>query len=144
MEVKVNQVKSPNEESAVINVSEMTDSIRAAVALLENGEKILIGLKDDTRVPLQMKDIYYIETVDEKSFAYTKSDCYEVKSKLYELEEVMDFRFFRCSKSMILNSRKIKNVKPVENSRMCATLLNGETVVISRSYIKDLKKRLGI
>ncbi len=144
MEVKVNQVKSPAEESAVINVSEMTDSIRAAVALLENGEKILIGIKDDSRVPLQMKDIYYIESVDEKSFAYTKNDCFEVKSKLYELEEIMDFRFFRCSKSMILNSRKIKNIKPVENSRMCATLLNDETVVISRSYIKDLKKRLGI
>lgn len=144
MKVTINQVSNTNEESAVINASLMTDSIRAAVALLENGENIIIGIKDDTRVPVKMNDIYYIESVDEKTFAYTKNDCYGLKNKLYELEETLDFRFFRCSKSMILNSRKIKSVKTAENARMNATLLNDETIVISRNYVKDLKKRLGL
>lgn len=144
MKVTINQVSNTNEESAVINASLITDSIRAAVALLENGENIIIGIKNDTKVPVKMNDIYYIESVDEKTFAYTKNDCYGLKNKLYELEETLDFRFFRCSKSMILNSRKIKSVKTAENARMNATLLNDETIVISRNYVKDLKKRLGL
>lgn len=144
MKVTVNTVSNPNEESAVINAVSMTDNISAAIALLENGEKFIIGIKDEQKVPVKMKDIYYIESIDEKSFAYTRTDCYEVRNKLYELEETLDFRFFRCSKSMILNSRKIKSVKTIENARMSATLLNDEAVVISRSYVKDLKKRLGL
>lgn len=144
MKVKINKVNSKEEESATINAFELSDSIKAAVALLENGTNIIIGILGDTRVPINAHDIYYFESVDEKSFAYTKDNCYEVKSKLYELEENLDFRFFRCSKSVILNSRKIKSVVRADNSRMNATLLNGEVVVISRSYVKELKRRLGI
>lgn len=144
MKVTVNRVSGKSEESAVINASEMTESIKTAVALLENGENIIIGIKDDTKVPVRMNDIYYIESVDERTYAYTKNDCYALRGKLYELEETLDFRFFRCSKSMILNSRKIKNVRSGDNARMNATLLNDEVIVISRSYVKDLKKRLGL
>ena len=57
---------------------------------------------------------------------------------------MLDFRFVRVSKSMVLNIKKIKSVKTAENARMNAALLNGEQVVISRSYVKDLKKRLGL
>lgn len=144
MKVTVNRVNDKSEESAVINASEMTESIRTALALLENGENIIIGIKDDTKVPVRMNDIYYIESVDERTYAYTKNDCYTLRGKLYELEETLDFRFFRCSKSMILNSRKIKSVRSGDNARMNATLLNDEVIVISRSYVKDLKKRLGL
>ena len=79
-----------------------------------------------------------------KCFVYTKDSCYELKQKLYELEAMLDFRFVRVSKSMVLNIKKIKSVKTAENARMNAALLNGEQVVISRSYVKDLKKRLGL
>ena len=45
---------------------------------------------------------------------------------------------------MIVNLRKIQSVKTEYNGRMQAQLLNGETIVVSRSYVKDLKRRLGI
>ena len=43
---------------------------------------------------------------------------------------------------MIVNMRKIKAVKSELGGRMNATLLNGEVIVISRSYVKELKQRL--
>ena len=82
--------------------------------------------------------------MDDKSFIYTKNECYEVKYRLYELEGILDGRFIRISKSMICNIRKIRSVKNAVNSRMTATLVNGETIVISRGYVKDLKKRMGL
>ena len=45
---------------------------------------------------------------------------------------------------MICNIKKIKNVKASLNGRFDAILLNDEKIVISRSYVKDLKKRLGM
>lgn len=144
MRVVLNNISESEEESAVINATEVTDSIKAAVSLLENGEASLVGYKDGEKCSLSVSKIYYVESVDDKSFAYTKDDCFEVRYKLYELEETLDRRFLRISKSMICNIRKIRSVKTVENARMKATLLNNETVMISRNYVKDLKKRLGL
>ena len=67
-----------------------------------------------------------------------------MRCRLYEVESNLDFRFFRCSKSMICNLRKIKSVKAESNARMRAELLNGEVIVITRSYVKELKKKLGL
>lgn len=144
MKVIVKKVSSPEEEEAVIKVSRVTDCISTAIGLLENGEKVLMCLKDGESIPCLFSAIYYAETVEDKTFVYTRNDCLEVKNRLYELEESLDFRFFRCSKSMILNVKKIKGVRTVDNAKMEATLLNDEKVLITRSYVKTLKKRLGL
>ena len=56
----------------------------------------------------------------------------------------LDSRFLRCAKAMIVNIRKIRSVKSELNARMRAELLNGEQIVISRGYVKDLKEKLGV
>ena len=45
---------------------------------------------------------------------------------------------------MIVNIRKIRSVKSELNARLRAELLNGEQIVISRGYVKELKERLGV
>jgi DNA-binding LytR/AlgR family response regulator len=144
LRVIFNQISQEESESAVINAYERTPSIDTAIGLLENGEQIIVGYKDGEKMPCRLSQIYYFETVDDKSFAYTKDTCLEVRSRLYEIEQSLDFRFFRCSKSMICNLRKIKSVKAESNARMRAVLLNGEVIVITRSYVKELKKKLGL
>ncbi len=94
---------------------------------------------------LDTKEIFYIESVDNKTFIYCKNNIYETKQKLYELEEILKgTKFFRCSKSMILNIGKIRSVSPSVNSRFEAKLVNGETAIISRQYVPTLKKKLGM
>ena len=144
MRVVFNKISKEESECAVINAYEHTSSIDTAIGLLENGEQILIGFKDGEKVPCRLSQIYYFETVDDKCFAYTKDSCLDMRCRLYEVESNLDFRFFRCSKSMICNLRKIKSVKAESNARMRAELLNGEVIVITRSYVKELKKKLGL
>ena len=144
MKVTFNRIAQGESECAVINAYERTSSIDTAIGLLENGEQVIVGYKDGEKMPCRLSQIYYFETVDDKSFAYTKDTCLEVRSRLYEIEQSLDFRFFRCSKSMICNLRKIKSVKAESNARMRAVLLNGEVIVITRSYVKELKKKLGL
>ncbi|WP_029319964.1 LytTR family DNA-binding domain-containing protein [Butyrivibrio sp. AE3004] len=144
MRVTFNKIEKNEDEYAVINAHEKTAVITTAVELLENGEQIIIGYKDGESIPCPISKIYYIETVDDKCFAYTKDACFEIRSRLYEIEANLDFRFFRCSKSMLCNIRKIKSIKAESNARMRAVLLNGEDIIISRSYVKEMKKRLGL
>lgn len=144
MKVVLEKISQKNEESAYIRVADITESVKEAVMLLENGRQSLTGVCDGEKIAIDLLHIYYIESVDMKSFVYTKDGCAEVPYRLYELENMLGNRFFRCSKSMILNSRKIKSVKADGNGRMNAVLLNDEMIVISRSYVKELKKRLGL
>ena len=144
MKVTFKKIDRSENECAQINAWERTAAIENAIGLLENGEQIVMGYRDGESIPCPISRIYYIETVDDKCFAYTRDDCIEIRSRLYEIEKDLDFRFFRCSKSMICNIRKIKSVKAEANARMRAVLLNGESILITRSYVKEMKKRLGL
>lgn len=91
------------------------------------------------------KDIYYFEAVDNKVFIYTKNEVYESKQKLYEIEEMYCNSFFlRTSKSIIMNTKKIKYVSPAYNGRFEACFINDEKQIISRQYVSALKRKLGV
>lgn len=145
MKVEVKLIDSTMEESALINVHSLGENISMAIELLENNKNNIIGIKGGKSYVIDITKIYYIEAIDNKTFIYLKDDVYESRYKLYELENVLDrAKFLRCSKSMICNIRKIKNVKTSLNGRLDATMLNDEQIVISRSYVKELKKMLGM
>lgn len=144
MKVEVKQVTSKEDEQAVISAVTITEDIQNAIDILDHNCRVIPVLSDGETVMCKTDNIYYIESVDKRSYVYTKENCYETKYRLYELEEVLSASFFRCSKAMIINIRKIKSVKGELNGRMNAELLNGEQIVISRAYVKELKKKLGI
>ena len=94
---------------------------------------------------IQPKEIYYIEVVDNKTFLYCQDTVLETKQKLYELENYLsNSDFLRVSKSVLLNLSKIKSLSPALSGRFEATLDNNEKIIISRQYVSDLKKMLGI
>ena len=144
MRVRFEQVDTKEKEQALIRGVEKTADILAAMDLLENGSGGVTVTKDKSTYFCKLTQIYYIESVDKRTFVYTKAGCYETKYRLYELEELLDSRFLRCAKAMIVNIRKIRSVKSELNARLRAELLNGEQIVISRGYVKELKERLGV
>ena len=144
MQVRFEKVDSPEKEEAIIKAQSNTDDIRAAIELLEGGKRKLALIKEGETHLLETAALYYIESVDKRTFVYSKDDCFETKLRLYELEETLGDYFLRVSKSMIVNLKKIKGVKSDLSGRMEATMLNGEKIVISRSYVKEIKRRLDL
>ena len=144
MRVRFEQVDAKEKEQALIRAVEKTGDILSAIDLLENGSGGISVLKDRETFFCKLTQIYYIESVDKRTYVYTKGDCFESRDRLYELEEKLGMYYVRISKSMIVNLRKIRNVSAEPGGRMVAVLLNGERVIISRSYVKEMKRRLGI
>ena len=144
MKVHLEKVNSKEDEEAVIKAVTVTDEISGAIELLEGGSKGIAVSKDEQVFLIKASAVYYIESVDKKTFVYTKDVCYDCKYRLYELETMLGGYFMRCSKSMIINLKKVRNVKSQLSGRIDATLINDETVVISRGYVKEVKRRLGI
>lgn len=144
MKVDIKKVYSENEERAEIHVVILTEEIQNAVDILENNKRRIPIMDSEETIICPLDRVYYFESVDKRTFVYTKDKCYETKYRLYELEGMLSYDFFRCSKAMIINIKKIASVKAEFNARMRAVLLNGEEVIISRNYVKDLKGKLGL
>jgi DNA-binding LytR/AlgR family response regulator len=100
-------------------------------------------MKDSRLYEIAVSDIYYFESVDGKTFLYTKEQVYETAYRIYELESMLRSKnFLRVSKSMLLNLMKIRSIQSALNGRFAAVLLSGEEVIISRNYVKGLKAAL--
>lgn len=138
-------IESTESESALLKLHEVTPIINKALSILEAEELSLIGEDDGTLYKVSYSVILYIEVVDKKSFIYTKQSVYQSSEKLYQLEDKMNsFGFIRVSKSMLLNSEAIQAIAPMLSGRFEALLVNDERVAISRKYVPDLKKGLGM
>lgn len=145
MKVRIENINKSEEELVLIRCYKVSDEVTELVEFVRARDGMVSGYDNSQIFQIALRDIYYFEGVDNKVYAYPKNHVYEIKSKLYELEE--DYRkrkFFRCSKSILVNLMKIECVKPALNGRFTAKLLNGEQIIISRQYVPELKKILQI
>ena len=136
----------PDEEDVVIVRCASPDQRLISMLLsFKTVNTELTGYLNDKIARLNYQDVYYFESSENRVFAYCHSDVYEVKYKLYELEELFNpLDFVRCSKSMIINMEKIEFLSPLFSGKLEAHLKNGEKVIISRQYVHSLKAKLGI
>lgn len=132
------------EEQIIVKCRNLSPELLNVLNTIKTRGNLLIANMGSEIHRVDPRDVFYIETVDNKTFVYCKSSVYESKQKLYELEELKMNDFLRISKSCIVNLSKIKSLIPSMSGRLEAVLSNGERVVISRQYVNDLKKNLGI
>ena len=105
----------------------------------------VVGMIDGETFFIPLGEIFYFESVDGKTFIYCDGSEYESPLRLYQIEEELTVECFsRISKSTIVNLRKVRSIKPEEHSRLVATLINGERLVVSRQYVKEIKRVLGV
>lgn len=81
--------------------------------------------------------------MDKKTFVYGKTEIYRSEQRLYQLEEELEEEgFVRVSKFCIVNLNMLESICSLRNSRMEATLKNGERVNVTRKYLTEIRKRL--
>lgn len=103
----------------------------------------ITGRKDGRSHLLRLEDIYYFESIDNKTFGYGEQDVYECSPKLYELEQhLARSHFMRISKSCILNITKLSSVRALLNGKFEAQLANKEKLIINRHYVQALKEKI--
>ena len=143
MKVTVAKINKDKEEQAVIQCYEINDEVRSIVSFIKSAGITLAGYIDERASQIPLQEILFVEAVDNNTFAYTAKKVYEIKCKLYEFDSKYEGkRFFRCSKSFVINLMKIDCVHPALNGRFSALMQNGEEIIISRQYVPELKKLL--
>ena len=145
MRIIIESPQPGDEDVVIVRCASPDQRLISMLLAYQTANTELTGYMDDRIVRLNYRDVYYFEANENRVFAYSHSDVYEVKYKLYELEEMfVPLDFVRCSKSLIANMEKIEYLSPLFSGKLEAHLKNGEKIVISRQYVHSLKAKLDI
>ena len=143
MDLKVRKIPIEEPEVLEIRCHKITDDVQEIISFVKSRQGQLSTEQDGRKIEIPLVDVFYAESVDNHLFVYTAKESYEVRLKLYELEELLRGRtFIRVQKGLILNLMKVKSIKPALSGRYTALLKNNEEIVISRKYVPELKLAL--
>ena len=151
MEIIIRELEEGEEEQIIIKCHQLSveqlqliNSFKAKAQTQTQGN-FLIGYKGGEVQRVDSADVFYFESVDKKVFIYCEDNVLESRQKLYELEESLGTRdFLRISKSAIVNLNKIKRLSPALSGRLEVILENEERIMISRQYVGELKRSIGL
>ena len=144
MRVSIELDSSMDEPEILIRAPQLTEEIaRLQESILKQKLTPLAFYKDRSEYFLDLETILFFETDGEKIYGHTRDEAYEVKQKLYELEELLPIAFCRISKSTIVN---VKQIYSLEKSFSGTSTVNfyqtHKQVHVSRRYYQLLKERL--
>lgn len=135
-----------DEEEVVIRCKELNErvkQIQLAITNISSAKQRFVFYKGDTEYYISLDEILFFETEEKQIFAHTASDRYQVKYRLYELEEFLPGHFMRVSKSTILNTERVYSIrKNLTASSMVEFLNTHKQVFVSRYYYKPLREKL--
>ena len=149
MKLNLYEDKNLKEEKIDIHFTYMRPVIKQLIDTVKSERPTLSGrpadedMDDGEEIILDAKEIYYLDHVDRKLFAYTKDGVFRIMNTLANCEEMLwNYGFVRVSKSNLVNIYKIKQLKPDANMKVYASFDNGDRICINRSYNKSFKEYL--
>ena len=92
MQLKVSRIPTEEPEVLEIRCHRISDDVQEIISFVKSRQGQLSAVKDGQSIEVPLIDIFYAESVDNRVFIYTAKESYEVRLKLYELEDMMKGR----------------------------------------------------
>ncbi len=144
LEVKID--RSYNEPKVIILTASMTEEVNSILNKLSGQTpQIISGSKDNKIEVIEQENLIRIYASSGKVLAVTHKGEYELRLRLYEIEERLpSHQFVRISNSEIINLKKVNSFDFSFTGTICVKLTSGTVTYVSRRYVAKLKKILGI
>lgn len=127
--------------TVTIEYPEYNESTMRLIQKINSLDLRFSAYDDDKQIRIELSDVYYIENVERKLFIYTKNDVYRFDSTMPQLESIISgTQLVRISRTCIMNPDHLKQIRQVKNSHLEAVLDNDEMLIVSRKYLKDIKR----
>lgn len=146
MQIEIQIDEQCKEPKIVIITDKMTEEVSEIVKKLSaDREQTIAGFKDDIVEVLEPDTLFRVYASNSKVFAQTNHGEYQLRLRLYELEQRLDrHSFVRISNSEIINLKKVKGFDLSFSGTICVMLSNGTITYVSRRYVAKIKQILGI
>ncbi|MEA4913844.1 MAG: LytTR family DNA-binding domain-containing protein [Christensenella sp.] len=146
MKIEVRLDATCEETTVVIYTNKVTDEVQnLARRLSQDAPQVIVGFLEDEAMLLSQEEIYRVFAESGKVFAETENGRYQLRLRLYELEERLDGkRFVRISNAEIVNLGMVRGFDLSFAGTICVRMKNGTVTYVSRRYVSKIKQVLGI
>ncbi|KAA0965899.1 LytTR family transcriptional regulator [Sporosarcina sp. ANT_H38] len=138
----IHESEEYDEVEIIIKCQQIDNRLERLIEQIKQTTTTINGTRDGRTYSLVVDNVYYIESIDNRSFLYNEKDVYENDLKLYEIEKMLvGTHFVRISKNLVVNTAYIESVRALFNGKFEASLTNGEIVIVNRHYVKLFKEK---
>ena len=96
-------------------------------------------------VPLSHVASIEVGTGSTTCIALRNGSLLETPLRLYELEAALEgTEVVRISRQALVNFDAVRAIRPELNGRLALDLDNGATVIVTRTYVSNIKRKLGM
>lgn len=145
MKVSIDISAEYKEPFAVIHTNKVTNEIQRIVDVLGTNETPITALQNEEDiVVLQPKEIYMVRVEEGDTIIYGAKQRYRSRKRLYELAQQLGSQFMQISKTTLINLSYMDSIEPGFSGTLLLKLKNGDKDYVSRKYLPEFKKYLGI
>ena len=145
MKVSIDISAEYKEPFAVIHTDKVTSEIQRVIDVLGTSETPITALQNEEDiVVLQSMDIYMVRVEDGDTIIYGARNQYRSRKRLYEIAEQLGKQFMQISKTTLINLSYMDSIEPGFSGTLLLKLKNGSKDYVSRKYLPEFKKYLGL
>ncbi|MBR1905512.1 MAG: LytTR family transcriptional regulator [Clostridiales bacterium] len=145
MKVSIDLSAEYKEPYAVIHTDKVTDEITRIIDIFSNNDTPVTALQNEEEiVVLKPDEIFMVRIEGGDTVIYGEKQKYRSRKRLYELAEILGKKFMQISKTTLINLSGIDSIEPGFSGTMLLKLKNGNKDYVSRKYLPDFKRYLGL
>ncbi|WP_125590148.1 LytTR family DNA-binding domain-containing protein [Companilactobacillus jidongensis] len=137
-----------NEIDVIVKASNFSDEVQELMKKLDelNSKFSVVPLSVDDRVIMvQIDQIIAIEVFENELTIYTHEKIYRLRGQLKKMiERIDDGNFVQISKNTVINLNHLNSLEAAFSGNMTALLTDDLKFNVSRKYLTELKKQLGM
>ena len=137
-------IKKDEEEKVLIYAHEKTRLVEDIESLVLSSEIDLNGTNDGEIIKIDINDVVCFISENNKIYALIGDKRYQIRYRLYQIEELNLNIFIKINQSCLANKTKIKRFETTIGGALKAVFKNGYVDFISRRELKNVKKRMGL
>lgn len=145
MKVSVDISPEYIESYAVIYTDKVTDEIQWMIDVFGTSETPVTALQNEENIViLKPKEIYMVRVEDGDTIIYGAKQRYRSRKRLYELGQQFGKQFMQISKTTLINLSYMDSIESGFSGTLLLKMKNGCKDYVSRKYLPDFKKYLGL
>ena len=145
MKVSVDISPEYKEPYAIIYTDKVTEDIQRIIDTLSTNDSPVTALQNEEDIiVLQPKEIYMVRVENGDTIIYGETQKYRSRKRLYELGVQLGKQFMQISKSTLINLSYMDSIEPGFSGTLLLKLKNGCKDYVSRKYLPEFKKYLGL
>ena len=137
-------IKENEEERVLIYAHDRTRLVEDIESLVLGSEIDLTGSYDSEIIKIDINDVICFISENNKVYALIGDKKYQIRYRLYQIEELNLNMFIKINQSCLANKTKIKKFETTIGGALKVVFKNDYIDFISRRELKNVKKRMGL